>query len=326
MHYLITGGAGFIGSNIAEALVRKGEKVRILDNFSTGKRENATVLRSLSKGKPGNPVEIIEGDIRDPDTCRRAVQGVDYVLHHAAMVSVFQSVAEPLLCNAVNVTGTLNVLMAARDSRIRRFVLASSSAVYGDGDEEDASGAFAPSRARHEDMPLDPLTPYAVSKLIGESYCRIFCRLYGLETVCLRYFNVFGPRQDHRSEYAAVIPKFIDALRHGRRPVIYGDGRQSRDFVFVGDVVQANLRACVAPKAAVGRAFNVANHRAVTLLELLDAMKAILKSDLAPSFSEARQGDIRHSWAENALAREFLEFSPSVSLQDGLERLIRSEG
>ena len=326
MHYLITGGAGFIGSNIAEALLRKGEKVRILDNFSTGKRENATVLRSLSKGKPGNPMEIIEGDIHDPDTCRRAVQGVDYVLHHAAMVSVSQSVAEPLLCNAVNVTGTLNVLMAARDSRIRRFVLASSSAVYGDGDEEDASGAFAPSRARHEDMPLDPLTPYAVSKLIGENYCRIFYRLYGLETVCLRYFNVFGPRQDHRSEYAAVIPKFIDALRHGRRPVIYGDGRQSRDFVFVGDVVQANLRACVAPKAAVGRAFNVANHRAVTLLELLDAMKAILKSDLAPSFSEARQGDIRHSWAENALAREFLEFSPSVSLQDGLERLIRSEG
>ena len=326
MHYLITGGAGFIGSNIAETLVRQGGKVRVLDNFSTGKRENLAVLRSLSKTKTGDPVEIIEGDVRDPDACKRAVQGVDYVLHHAAMVSVSQSVSEPLLCNAVNVTGTLNMLIAARDSGVRRFVLASSSAVYGDGEREAVPELHEIPKARREDMPVDPMTPYAVSKLIGESYCRIFCRLYGLETVCLRYFNVFGPRQDHRSEYAAVIPKFIDALRHGRRPVIYGDGLQSRDFVFVGDVVLANLRACAAPGAAVGRVFNVASHRAVTLLELLDAMKTILDSGLAPIFSEARPGDIRHSWAENTLAREYLDFEPSVSLQEGLERLIRSEG
>jgi UDP-N-acetylglucosamine 4-epimerase len=325
MHYLITGGAGFIGSNIAEMLVQQSEKVRILDNFSTGKRENIAILRSMTGRKTTDPVEVIEGDIRDPDACKRAAQGVDYVLHHAAMVSVSQSVLEPMLCNAVNVTGTLNMLIAARDSRVRRFVLASSSAVYGDGDQESTPDISSTSPARREDMPAAPMTPYAVSKLIGENYCRIFHHLYGLETVCLRYFNVFGPRQDHMSEYAAVIPKFIDALRHGRRPVIYGDGGQSRDFIFVGDVVQANLRACVAPEAAVGKVFNVATHRAVTLLELLDVVKAILNRDLAPRFSASRPGDIRHSWADNGLAREFLAFSPSVSLRDGLARLIKSQ-
>jgi len=323
MRYLITGGAGFIGSNIAEMLVKRGETVRILDNFSSGKRDNVDILHSLAGGKPVRALEIVEGDVRDPDACIRAAQGMDCVLHHAAMVSVSQSVLEPLLCNAVNVTGTLNMLIAARDSGVRRFVLASSSAVYGDGDQVAVPELSELPKARHEDMPADPMTPYAVGKLAGEHYCRIFHRLHGLETVCLRYFNVFGPRQDHQSEYAAVIPKFIDALRHGRRPVIYGDGRQSRDFVYVDDVVRANLQACAAPKKAVGRVFNVANHRAVTLLELLDAIKAVLGKDLSPRFAEARSGDIRHSWAENALAREYLDFEPSVSMREGLERLVR---
>ncbi len=324
MRYLITGGAGFIGSNIAETLVKRGETVRILDDFSSGKRENVDILHALAGGMRDRALEIVEGDVRDPEVCRRAAQDMDCVLHHAAMVSVSRSVLEPLLCNAVNVTGTLNMLLAARDSGVRRFVLASSSAVYGDGDQEVPEPSALP-KARREDMPADPMTPYAASKLAGEHYCRVLYRLHGLETVCLRYFNVFGPRQDHRSEYAAVIPKFIDALRHGRRPVIYGDGRQSRDFVYVDDVVRANLQACAAPKKAVGRVFNVASHRAVTLLELLDAIKAVLGKNLSPRFSEARPGDIRHSWAENALAREYLDFMPSVSLQEGLERLVRSQ-
>jgi nucleoside-diphosphate-sugar epimerase len=320
MSYLITGGGGFIGSNIAEKLVKRSEKIRILDNFSTGKRENLAALQSVSKRDPEHNVEIIEGDIRDLETCQRATRGVHYVLHHAAMVSVSQSVLEPLLCNAINVTGTLNMLIAARDEDVKRFVLASSSAVYGDGEEEITP---IPSVACHEDMPVAPMTPYAVSKWVGENYCRIFHDLYGLETVCLRYFNVFGPRQDHASEYAAVIPKFIDALRQGRQPIVYGDGRQSRDFVFIEDVVRANQQACVAPEEAAGKVFNVANHRAITLLELLDTLKAILNVDTFPWFSEVRKGDIRHSWAENDRARQCLGFAPTVSLHDGLTRMIR---
>ena len=325
MSYLITGGGGFIGSNIAETLARRGEKVRILDNFSTGKRQNLAILQSFSKGGSQNNVEIIEGDIRALETCQRATMGVHYVLHHAALVSVSQSVHEPLLCNAINVTGTLNMLLAARDMGVKRFVLASSSAVYGDGQDEITPDSTIPPAARHEDMPAVPMTPYAVSKWVGENYCRIFHDLFGLETVCLRYFNVFGPRQDHMSEYAAVIPKFIDALRQGCQPVVYGDGWQSRDFVFVDDVVRANLQACLAPKEAAGKVFNVANHHAVTLLELLDTLKAILNIDTAPLFSEARKGDIRHSWAENDRARQCLGFMPTVSLHDGLTRLIKPQ-
>ena len=298
MSYLITGGGGFIGSNIAEMLAKRGEKVRILDNFSTGKRENLATLQSVSKRNPEHNVEIIEEDIRDLETCQRATRGVHYVLHHATMVSaVSQSVLEPLLCNAINVMGTLNMLIAARDEGVKRFVLASSSAVYGDGEEEITPDSTIPSVACRAAMPVAPMTPCTVSKWVGENYCRIFHDLYGLETVCLRYFNVFGPRQDHASEYAAVIPKFIDAHRQGRQPIVYGNGRQSRDFVFVEDVVRANQQACVAPEEVAGKVFNVANHRAIILLELLDALKAILNVDTAPRFSEARKGDIRHSWA-----------------------------
>ncbi len=237
--YLVTGGAGFIGSNIVERLVRQGERVRVLDNLSTGKREN--LVSWLDR------LELIEGDIRDVETVHGAMAGVDYVLHQAALPSVPRSVADPLASHQVNATGTLNVLPAARDAGVKRLVYASSSSVYGD----------SPTLPKQEEMPTNPISPYAVSKLAGENYCRVFFRVYGLETVCLRYFNVFGPRQDPTSQYAAVIPRFITAMLDGRRPVIYGDGRQSRDFTYIENVVEANLLACQA-KDVAGEVLNIA--------------------------------------------------------------------
>jgi nucleoside-diphosphate-sugar epimerase len=307
MVYLITGGGGFIGSNIAEVLVSRGENVRILDDFSTGTRKNLEF--------PGaQRIEVIEGDIRDFDTCRAALKGANVVFHEAALGSVPRSVEDPLTTHEINITGTLNLLVASREARVRRFVFASSSSVYGDkagpGEEE-----FSP---KNEKMNPAPLSPYGVSKFTAEEYCRIFYPLYGLETVPLRYFNVFGPRQSHLSEYAAVIPRFIEALLNGRQPIIYGDGGQSRDFTFVQDVVSANLLAATVPGIG-GEVLNVACNRRYSLLDLLGELKAITGSTIEPRFEEPRQGDIRHSMADIGRAKERMGFEPAWTFRQGLE-------
>ncbi len=316
MNYLVTGGAGFIGSNMAESLLKRGKKVRVLDNFLTGKRSNLSFPNS-------EEIEIMEGDIRSPDVCRKALAGMNYIIHLAALGSVPRSVEDPLLTNEINITGTLNLLVAARDGGVKRFVYASSSSVYGDQPTDrmaDESGSPPP---KVETMTPHPMSPYALSKLVGETYCGLFHRLYGLETVALRYFNVFGPRQDPESEYAAVIPRFIKALFQDKQPVIYGDGKQSRDFTFVEDVVRANLLACAAPLDAVGRVFNTACNRRFTLLQLLDELGNILKTDIGPVFAEQRKGDVRHSMADISLARKFLGFEPEVSFRKGLEETVK---
>lgn len=317
MSYLITGGGGFIGSSIAEELVKRGEKVRILDNFSTGKRGN------LSFANAGE-IEIVEGNIRNFDTCRKAVKDVDYVLHHAALVSVPQSAKDPLLTTEINITGTLNMLLAARDAGVKRFIHASSCAVYGDRPTDqmviDTSGNVSPIA---ETIKPNPLSPYAISKLTGEEYCKVFYKLYKLETIALRYFNVFGKRQDPQSEYAAVIPKFIKALLQDKQPVIYGDGKQSRDFIFIDDIVNANLKACTAPSRAAGRVFNIACNKYTTITQLLDELKNVLEKNIDPTFMDAREGDIQHSMADISLAREILGFEPEVKLQEGLERTVK---
>jgi len=305
--YLVTGGAGFIGSNLAEALVAQGGTVRVLDNFSVGKRENIRF--------PGSErVEVIEGDIRDSNTCRAVLKGVEVVFHEAALGSVPRSIEDPQTTHDVNITGTLNMLVAARDARVKRFVFASSSSVYGDktgfGGEECT--------AKSEAMKTEPLSPYGISKLAAEEYCRIFYPLYGLETVSLRYFNVFGPRQSHLSEYAAVIPRFIEALLGGRQPIVYGDGGQSRDFTFVRDVVNANLLAAQIPGIA-GAIFNVACGRRYTLLDLLENLKAIMDIQVEPCFEKPRAGDIRHSMADIGRAKERMGFEPAWSFRKGLE-------
>ena len=307
MVYLVTGGAGFIGSNLAEALVERGETVRVLDNFSAGKREN---LRFPGSEK----VEVIEGDIRDFDTCRAALKGVDVVFHEAALGSVPRSIEDPLTTNEVNATGTLNMLVASREARVRRLVFASSSSVYGD----KAGSGGEEFTAKDETMKTEPLSPYGISKLTAEEYCRVFCPLYGLETVALRYFNVFGPRQSHLSDYAAVIPRFIMALLGGSQPVVYGDGGQSRDFTFVRDVVNANLLAAAVPGIG-GEVLNVACNRRYSLLDLLGELKAITGSAIEPRFVEARQGDIRHSMADIGRARGRLGFEPAWTFRQGLE-------
>ena len=309
--YLVTGGAGFIGSHIVDELVCRGNHVRVLDNLSTGKREN---LVAATRRQPSG-VEIIEGDVRDPDTVRRATSGVDYVLHQAALASVPRSVADPLTTNEVNVTGTLNVLVAAREAKVKRVVFASSSSVYGD----------SPTLPKHEQMPTDPLSPYAVSKLAGENYCRAFHRVYGLPTVALRYFNVFGPRQDPTSQYSAVIPKFVTALLRGESPIIYGDGTQSRDFTYVANVVQANLLACE-KDAAIGQAINVACGQRYTLLdlhrELAKMMPGLSGQRIQPGFAPARAGDVKHSMAAIERAMELLGYRPSVDWRTGLQQTV----
>jgi nucleoside-diphosphate-sugar epimerase len=307
MVYLVTGGGGFIGSNLAEALVAQGGTVRVLDNFSAGKREN---LRFSGSEK----VEIIERDIRDVDACRAALKGVDVVFHEAALGSVPRSIEDPRTTHDVNITGTLNVLTAARDAKVKRFVFASSSSVYGD----KAGSAGEEYTAKNETMKMEPLSPYGISKLAAEEYCRIFYPLYGFETVSLRYFNVFGPRQSHLSEYAAVIPRFIEVLLNGQRPIIYGDGGQSRDFTFVRDVVHANLLAATVPGIG-GEVLNIACNRRYSLLDLVAELKSILLSKAEPRFVEARQGDIRHSMADIGRARERLGFEPAWSFRKGLE-------
>jgi nucleoside-diphosphate-sugar epimerase len=305
--YLVTGGAGFIGSHIVDELVRRGESVRVLDNLATGKRENLA--------DAWDQIEFIEGSLTDPATVQRAMQGVNYVLHQGALPSVPRSVADPATSHEVNVTGTINVLIAARDAGVQRLVYAASSSAYGN----------SPTLPKREDMPTNPLSPYAVSKLAGEHYCRAFHQVYGLETVCLRYFNVFGPRQDPKSQYAAVIPKFIEMMRRGEPPTIYGDGSQSRDFTYVANVVRANLLAAAAPDAA-GSVVNVACGQRHTLLDLVSALNRLLGTDLEPAFQPDRAGDVKHSLADIGVARELLGYQVLVPFEEGLERLVASTG
>ncbi|MCR4407329.1 MAG: SDR family oxidoreductase [Anaerolineae bacterium] len=301
--YLVTGGAGFIGSHIVAELVHRGERVRVFDNFSTGKEENLRAVRQ--------DIELINGDLRDLEAVRYAISGVDYVLHQGALPSVIRSVDDPLASDACNVVGTLNLLIAARDAGVRRVVYASSSSVYGD----------SPTLPKHEDMRPAPKSPYAVSKLAGEHYCQVFTEVYGLETVCLRYFNVFGPRQDPTSQYAAVIPLFITALLRGQSPTVYGDGRQSRDFTYVSNNVQANLLAATTPGVA-GQVFNIACGKSYTLLELLDALKDILDMNVIPVHAPPRPGDVRHSLADISRAQQVLGYRVGVSFEEGLQRTV----
>lgn len=302
--YLVTGAAGFIGSNIVEELVRRGETVRALDNLSTGRIAN--IQPFLDR------ILFIQGDINDLAVVREAVEGADYVLHQGAIPSVPRSVAEPLLSHEANATGTLKVLLAARDAGVRRVVYASSSSVYGD----------SPTLPKQEDMPTKPQSPYAVNKLAGEEYCKVFAHVYGLPAVALRYFNVFGPRQDPKSEYAAVIPAFIAAALAGRRPMIYGDGQQTRDFTYVKNIVYANLLACQSD-AANGQAINVACGESISLLDLMAQINRILGTNIEPVFAPARVGDVKHSLADISKAAARLDFSPTVGFAEGLSQTIQ---
>ncbi len=301
--YLVTGGAGFIGSNIVEELVRRGERVRVFDDFSTGKRENLAAFV--------DDIELVEGDLRDPPAVHQAVQGVDYILHQGALPSVQRSIDNPLATHAVNATGTLNLLIAAREAGVKRVVYAASSSVYGD----------SPTLPKREDMTPRPKSPYAVSKLAGEQYCRAITEVYGLETVCLRYFNVFGPRQDPNSQYSGVIPLFITTMLQGEPPTVHGDGLQSRDFSYISNVVQANLLAATAP-GATGRVFNIACGKRYTLLDMIAALNDILGTRIEPVYVEPRAGDVRHSLADISAAQEVLGYRVLVNFYDGLRQTV----
>ncbi|MEZ5541515.1 MAG: SDR family oxidoreductase [Pseudomonadota bacterium] len=302
MKYLVTGGAGFIGSHIAEHLLNDGHQVRILDNFSTGKRDNIPVSDAVS---------VIEGDVGDYRTVREWMDGIGVVFHQAAIASVPETVGDPLGSELTNYRGTLNVLEAARQCGVQRVVFACSAAVYGD----------LPELPKTEAMPVRPLSPYAVDKLASEHACQVYYRLYGLETVALRYFNVFGPRQDPTSPYSGVISIFANRVRQGAQPVIYGDGEQTRDFVYVADVVEANLRAAQAPDAA-GQAINIATGTTITINELLHSVCRIQGQPFEPVYRAAREGDIRHSCADISRARELLDWAPRVDFDTGLRNLL----
>ena len=302
--YLVTGGAGFIGSSLATAILERGDRVRILDDLSTGRAENLEPLRGRA--------EIIEGSVVDPETCARAAAGVDYVLHQAAIPSVQKSLEIPAETNRVNVGGTLNMLIAARDAKVKRFVYAASSSAYGD----------TPTMPKIESMPPLPKSPYAVQKLAGEMYCRAFHTSYGLETVALRYFNIFGPRQDPSSPYSAVIPLFAAATLKGKAPVIYGDGKQTRDFTYIDNVVQANLAACHASSEAAGQVVNVACAERVDLNELARVVREIVGSGPEPRYEAPRVGDVMHSLADISAAERLIGYKPAVKFREGVERTI----
>jgi nucleoside-diphosphate-sugar epimerase len=301
--YLITGGAGFIGSNIARKLLALGHEVVILDDFSTGKREN---LKDL-----GSDVTVIEGDICDISTVKQAVAGADYVLHHAAVASVPRSIEDPVRTNEVNVDGTLNCLLGARDEGVKRFVFAASSSAYGDSEE----------LPKHEAMRPNPLSPYGISKLVGEMYCKVFFDVYGLETVSLRYFNIFGPYQDPASQYAAVVPIFITKLLKGESPVVYGDGEQSRDFTYIDNAVEANLLATTSQKAP-GRVINVACGSRFTLNDLLGRLKDLIGTATPATYANPRAGDILHSQGDVSLARDLLGYDPKITFEQGLSKTV----
>lgn len=300
MKFLVTGGAGFIGSNIVEELLKRGYSVRVLDNFSTGKREN---LKDFEKD-----IEIVEGDIKSYHTVNKAVKGVDIILHQAALPSVPRSIYDPITTNEVNVSGTLNVLEAARENNVKRIVYASSSSVYGDN----------PELPKHEGMMPNPLSPYAVSKLAGEKYCKVFGRLYNIETVILRYFNVFGPRQDPNSQYSAVIPKFIKLMMNNKRPTIYGDGTQSRDFTYVANVVEGNILAATLPIES-GLVMNCACRGQVTLNELVAELNKLMNKNIEPIYAEPRPGDIKHSFADITLIENKLCYKALISFIKGID-------
>ena len=300
--YLVTGGAGFIGSHIAEELLRRGERVRVADSFITGKRENLAHMPSA---------ELVEGDLADFAVAQRAVAGIDYVLHQAAIPSVPRSVQDPITSNRANIDASVNVLVAARDAGVKRVVYAGSSSAYGN----------TPTLPKVETMATAPLSPYALQKLVAEQYCQMFTQLYGLETVTIRYFNVFGPRQDPSSPYSGVISLFIRALIEGRAPTIYGDGEQTRDFTYVANVVDGVLRACAAPDAS-GEVINVATGGRISLNELFRALQDLTGAGGKPIYAETRAGDVRDSQADIDKARRLLGYEPTVTLEQGLEKTV----
>ncbi len=301
--YVVTGGGGFIGSHIVEELIRRNETVKIIDNFSTGKRENVEPFRTKA--------EVIETDISESPDLAKILKGADYVIHQAAIPSVPKSIIDPLKSHQANVNGTLQLLIASRDAGIKRVVYASSSSLYGD----------SPTLPKHEGMMPNPLSPYGAQKLFAEMYCQVFTKAYGLETVSLRYFNVFGPRQDATSQYSGVLALFIPAVLEGRRPTIYGDGQQSRDFTYVKNVVEANLLACKASGAA-GQVFNVACGDRITVNSMLQQINQITGRDISPIYAEQRAGDIKHSQADITKARADLGYDPKVSFAEGLRHTI----
>ncbi len=300
--YLVTGGAGFIGSHLCEELARRGERVRVVDSLITGRRANLAHVAG---------VDFVEGDLADLGVARRAAEGVDYVLHQAAIPSVPRSVTDPITSNRANIDATLNVLVAARDAGVKRLVYAGSSSAYGD----------TPTLPKREEMPTNPLSPYALQKLVGEQYLALFTRLYGLDTVTVRYFNVFGPRQDPSSPYSGVISLFISALVDGRRPIIYGDGEQTRDFTYVANVVDGVLRACHAPGIA-GQVMNVATGGRISLNQLLSALCELLGVTSTAEYRDPRAGDVRDSQADIGRAKRLVGYTPIVDLRDGLERTL----
>jgi len=302
VRYLVTGGAGFIGSHLVERLVRDGADVTVLDDLSTGRREHIRALRDR--------IRFLRGDAARLEMCRRAMQGVDYVLHQAAVTSVPRSTRNPVAAHQANVTGTLNILLAAREAKVRRVVFAGSTAAYGDATELPTHEAVLPR----------PLSAYAASKLAGEAYCQAFWRTHGLETVVLRYFNIFGPRQSLESQYGAVVPLFIAAALRGEPPVIYGDGGQTRDFTFVKNVVEANLLACHAPaEQAAGEVFNIGYGTAISIQELWRLVAKLVGVEMEPQYDAARAGDVRHSVASITRANERLGYIPMVNLEEGLQ-------
>lgn len=304
MRYLVTGGAGFIGSHLVERLLGRGDDVVVLDDFSTGRRENLAPFEGR--------YELVEASLTDPDACARAARGADYVLHQAALGSVPRSVDDPVTTHDVNATGTLHLLRAAAAAGVRRVVFAASSSAYGDTEE----------LPKHEAMPTRPRSPYAVSKVAGEHYCRAFHASYGLETVSLRYFNVFGPRQDPASQYAAVVPLFVTAALEGRSPTIYGDGEQSRDFTYIANVVDANLLACDAGPAALGEVLNIGAGHRTTINQLWDTVRGLTGVDVEARHVDPRPGDVRHSLAALDRAADALGYRPGVDVDEGLRRTV----
>ena len=299
MDFLVTGGAGFIGSHLVHRLVQLGRTVRVLDNFSTGRRSNLDEIAAR--------IELIEGDMADPAVARRACAGVDVVLHEAAVPSVPKSVADPLTSHRANVEGTFQLLLAARDAKVRRFVYAGSSSAYGE----------SKTLPKVESMPTDPLSPYAVQKLTGEYYCRAFAKCYGMQTLTMRYFNVFGPRQDPKSQYAAAIPAFVTAILHDRAPTVYGDGEQTRDFTYIENVIFANLLAASADRTS-GEVINIACGGRISINQIIAEINKHVGKEIKPEYVEARPGDIKHSAADITLARSVIGYEPLVPTLEGL--------
>ena len=304
--FLVTGGAGFIGSNLCEAILELGYSVRCFDNFQTGKRENISHLLENTL------FELVEGDIRDFEACEKVCDGIDFVLHQAALASVQESIEKPELYDEINASGTLNMLEAAKQTGVKKFVYASSSAVYGDDQ-------ILP---KVEGKEGNLLSPYASTKKINEEHGKNYAELYGLDTYGLRYFNVFGKRQDPKGAYAAVIPKFIEQLLKDERPTIYGDGKQSRDFIYILDIIEANLKACLAPKEAAGQVFNIASGEKETILDIYNHLCEKLGKDMRPIFKEERKGDIKYSVADISKARNLLGYSPKWSFKDGIDNIV----